>query len=135
MWKRWGTPPDLDGKFTSGFHEEFERSIKRRKRNEKPEISLFFKALDEEFMVDPGPDLLKVLKFKNKIISEKSILFQTFSTIREIEELIRKCVSHYVVRIKKDELSESPNHFEKQTKAQTIARSPDRSGASRLDLK
>ncbi len=96
MWKRWGTPPDTEGKFTSGFHEEFERSIKRRKESGKPEISLFFKEIEEEFLVDRGPDLNKVLEFRDRIISEKSILYQNFSTMREIEALIRKCISHYV---------------------------------------
>ena len=48
IWKRWGTPPNNDGKFTSGFHEEFERSIDRRKQGETPEISLFFKEISEE---------------------------------------------------------------------------------------
>jgi hypothetical protein len=123
MWKRWGTPPDAEGKFTSGFHEEFERSIKRRKESEKPEISLFFKEIDEEFMNDRGPDLIKVLEFRDKIISEKSILFQYFTTIRDIEVLIRKCVSHYVNRIKKDELTETRENYEKQTKSQNIVES------------
>ncbi|MCK4814557.1 DUF4062 domain-containing protein, partial [bacterium] len=120
MWKRWGTPPDEEGKFTSGFHEEFERSIKRRKESGKPEICLFFKEIDEEFMVDRGPDLINVLEFRDKIISEKSILFQNFSNIREIEGLIRKSISHYVNRIKKEALSEEQANFEKQTKSQSI---------------
>ena len=68
MWKRWGTPPDEEGIFTSGFHEEFERSIKRRKESGKPEICLFFKEIDEEFMVDRVPDLVKVIEFRDKII-------------------------------------------------------------------
>ena len=123
MWKKWGTPPDKEGVFTSGFHEEFERSIKRRKESRKPEICLFFKEIGEEFMVDRGPDLKKVLEFKDKIISEKSVLFQNFSNISEIETLIRKSVSYYVNRIKKEALSEEHANFEKQTKSQTIVES------------
>lgn len=30
IWKRWGTAPDIKGPFTSGFEEEFVRSVNRR---------------------------------------------------------------------------------------------------------
>ena len=54
IWKRWGTPPGMEGRFSSGFQEEFERSLARRERSGSPEISLFFKEIPNEFMVDPG---------------------------------------------------------------------------------
>lgn len=30
MWKHWGSPPDRDGKYTSGFEEEFELALRTR---------------------------------------------------------------------------------------------------------
>ena len=50
IWKRWGTPPDLNGDYSSGFEEEFERSIVRCEQTGSPEISLFFKQVPKEFM-------------------------------------------------------------------------------------
>ena len=96
IWKRWGTPPDKDGKFSSGFQEEFEQSKDRRKDSGSPEIALFFKKIPDELMEDPGEDLKRVLKFRETIIEEKKILFQEFLTVREIERLVRKKVIAYV---------------------------------------
>jgi hypothetical protein len=116
IWKRWGTPPDLNGQYTSGFQEEFVRSVERRKRSGKPEISLFFKKINDAFLVDIGPDLKKVLEFKEKIIAEKQILFQNFSEKTDIKTLVRKCISHYVTEIRKEDLSETNEKYGKKTK-------------------
>lgn len=109
IWKRWGTPPSGSGEFTSGFHEEFRRSLIRRERSGNPEISLFFKTISEEFMMDPGDDLKRVLEFKKQIISEKKILFQPFSNVRNIERLVRKCVTKYVNGIRATDVSSESN--------------------------
>lgn len=107
IWKRWGTPPDHIGKFSSGFEEEFERSMKRCEETGNPEISLFFKQIPDEFMSDPGDDLKKVLEFRATIIAGKRVLFQNFSTVREVETLARKSVTAYVNRVRaEDELSD-----------------------------
>ena len=100
IWKRWGTLPDKDGKFSSGFHEEFERSIARRENSGSPEIALFFKEIPEQFMEDPGDDLKRVLEFRETVIAERKILFQNFSTIRDMEKLVRKCVAAHVNQVK-----------------------------------
>ena len=105
MWKRWGTPPDPDGEYTSGFHEEFERSVARHKQSGSPEIALFFKEIPEEFIEDPGDDLKRVLDFRKTIIQEKKILFQKFSTERDMEMLARKRVTAYVINVKSAESS------------------------------
>ena len=109
IWKRWGTPPDRDGRFTSGFHEEFERSMARREQSESPEISLFFKQISNELMTDPGEDLKRVLKFREKIIAEKKILYQEFSTQQDLERLGRKCITAYVNRVRATDESSEPN--------------------------
>ena len=111
IWKRWGTPPSGGGEFTSGFHEEFRRSMIRRERSGIPEISLFFKTIPEEFRIDPGDDLKRVLEFKEQIVSEKRILFQQFSTVRDIEGLVRKCVTKYVNDIRATDASSEPNEI------------------------
>ena len=122
IWKRWGTPPDKDGKFSSGFHEEFERSIARREHSGSPEIALFFKEIPDEFMGDPGDDLKRVLKFRETIIAEKKILFQEFSTVREMETLVRKSVTAYVNRVKAADTASEP----KEVRAKRAESEPEK---------
>lgn len=105
MWKKWGTPPDTKGKYSSGFEEEFELSVQRKIKEDRPEISLLFKEIAPEFRIDPGNDLKKVLAFKEKLISEKEIYFESFSDVRELERKIHRCVSNYVIGLYKKEVS------------------------------
>nr|VFJ72758.1 MAG: protein of unknown function (DUF4062) [Candidatus Kentron sp. FW] len=112
IWKRWGTPPDHDGKYSSGFEEEFERSMARRKETGFPEISLFFKQIPEDVMEDPGDELKKVLEFRDKIAAGKKILFQNFSTVRDMETLARKSVTDYVKRVRAKDKSVEPDELQ-----------------------
>lgn len=104
MWNRWGTPPDKGGKYTSGFHEEFDISMTRREDTGKPEICMFFKEVSQEQLSDPGPELKKVLDFKDQLIEEKKILFKVFSSEQDIAVLVRKRISKFVTDIKNREL-------------------------------
>jgi hypothetical protein len=105
MWKHWGTPPDINGPYTSGFEEEFKRSVERRLASGCPEISLFLKEIDPEFLRDPGVELKKVLAFKNQLIAEKTILFETFSDIRDFETKLRRCITAYIRNLRAEELA------------------------------
>ena len=64
MWKKWGTPPAKNGQYSSGFEEEFERSSVKLKKTGHPEMAMYFKDIPFEYMVDPGKDLKKVIKFR-----------------------------------------------------------------------
>ena len=118
--KKWGTPPTLSGEFTSGFEEEFERAKKRRQESESPEIALFFKRIPSELMDDPGGDLKKVLKFKERIEEEKELLFKEFDTPRDIEMWARMCVNKFVFRIHDRDNSSDP---EKQRQTIVVSES------------
>jgi len=128
IWKRWGTPPDHAGGFSSGFQEEFERSMVRREETGSPEIALFFKEIPEDFMLDPGDDLKKVLDFREKIIACKKVLFQRFSIAREMETLARKCITSYVNQARAKDESSEPSQLQAK-------RSQSDSGKSRRDNK
>ena len=56
--------------------------------NRNAEISLFFKNIPESQVRDPGPDLNRVLDFRQSIVDEKRILFQMFDNLREVERLV-----------------------------------------------
>ena len=130
IWKRWGTPPDKDGTFSSGFHEEFERSMARRANSGSPEIALFFKEIPKEFMEDPGGDLKRVLDFKEKLIAEKEILFKKFPTVRELEPLVRKKVIEYVKSVREADAASEP----KEVRAEPADSEPEKENAEKKNL-
>ena len=127
LWKRWGTPPDNDGSFSSGFHEEFKRSMARHERSGSPEIALFFKEIPDGFMEDPGDDLRRVLGFRETIIAEKKILFQNFSTVEDMEKLVRKRLAAHVNHVKKADAASEP----KEIRARSADSEPEKEEAER----
>jgi hypothetical protein len=114
MWRHWGTPPAHSGPYTSGFEEEFRRSVDRRREQGRPEISMFFKDISAEFLQDPGDGLKKVLAFRQKLIDGKSIYFEKFTDIRELESKIRRCVSSYVIKLQQKEAAELSDQSQTQ---------------------
>ena len=109
MWQRWGTPPSLEaGPFTSGFEEEFDLAFKRRAADSKPEISLFFKDIASEFLVDPGPSLKQVLTFRKRMEFEKRILYETFKDERDYLRKLRRCLFAYIQRLRTDDADQLP---------------------------
>ena len=68
---RWGSHT---GKYSSGFEEEFERAVSRRRRSESPEIDLYFKRVDDAS--DPGVQLRRVLEFRDRIEQERELLLR-----------------------------------------------------------
>jgi hypothetical protein len=118
MWKRWGTKPGVDSKYSSGFEEEYETSVKRRKKTGRPEISLFFKKVDRELISDPGSELTKVLKFKERI--GKQILFETFDDTRQFEAKIQHCITSHIQRLKLEEADTLSGESQAQPKEPTV---------------
>ena len=128
LWKRWGTPSDADGTHSSGFEEEFQRSVDRRQRTNSPEISLFFKNIEKDLTKDPGEQLQKVLDFRNSIIQKKSLLFENFDTSQDMERLARRCFIDYVRRLGESESAEAsqPSITSLDTQAETARHEPKR---------
>lgn len=97
IWQKWGSPPGGPGHpYTSGFEEEYQRSLSRRTTTGSPEMSLLFKTPEEGRLQDPGKELQKVLAFKKAVIESKSILFQEFSKLDEFEHRVRTILIDYV---------------------------------------
>jgi hypothetical protein len=115
IWRRWGTPPDKGGTFTSGFEEELKRSITSRKEPGKPEISLFFKAIDADSQRDPGEQLKRVIALRDSIIAEKELYYETFATVPEFELKIRRCVTRYIQQLQASDTKELPSEGRSQS--------------------
>lgn len=82
MHRKWGTPT---GEYSSGFEEEFERARARRGTGTHPEIKMYFKKVDAASVEDPGPQLSKVLAFKQGLRDGKDLLYREFETAGELE--------------------------------------------------
>lgn len=107
LWKRWGTPPGTEP-YTSGFEEEFNRSMSRNAKEGRPEINLLLKDLDAASLADPGDHLKKVIAFKDQVFAEKKLLAWTFADVRDFEGKFRKCIQGYVIALAdKDKAPES----------------------------
>jgi hypothetical protein len=89
LWTRWGTPT---ANYTSGFHEEFERIRARCKQIMGPAIWLLFRKIDGERLQDPGPQLARVLEFKQKQQSTNEIFFKEYENVEHFDELFRDCI-------------------------------------------
>ncbi|ANG97749.1 hypothetical protein A8A54_15420 [Brucella pseudogrignonensis] len=99
LWKRWGTPPGPEGsEFTSGFQEEYERAQSRFKQTTKPGISMLFKEIAREEEQDPGPQLEKVIAFKQDFTSKFRGLYQSFSGLADFEQKVRSIIAMFLKR-------------------------------------
>jgi hypothetical protein len=119
IWKHWGTPT---GKYGSGFEEEFSISIARRENEGLPEISLLLKDIEADSLRDPGESLKKVLSFREQIINEKKVYYETFSDLKAFEERVRRCVSTFIRRLKENEKREVSDESQTRPKERTSSK-------------
>lgn len=97
MWKKWGTPPGSEShQYSSGFEEEYRRSVNRHGKTGKPEISLLFKNIAKDDLIDVGAQLAKVLNFQKELRDEKTQLYETFQDIRDFEQKFRRIISKFL---------------------------------------
>ncbi|MGB1835815.1 DUF4062 domain-containing protein [Marinobacter adhaerens] len=93
VWERWGTPPDNEGKYQSGFEEEYELALSLKEKKDKPEISLFLKKINPKSKNDPGDQLKKVLEFRENLNNEKKVLYKEFDHTNEFSSLLRRLLA------------------------------------------
>jgi hypothetical protein len=125
MWRRWGTPPNSDGTFSSGFEEEYFTVVRKRESAGTPEISLLFKDISQEFLVDPGEDLRKVIAFKKGVEASRKVLYQPFSDLRDFEKKFRSCVMQHLRALRATEAVGSPESARTQAEAQSTSASQE----------
>jgi HEAT repeat protein len=96
LWKHWGQP---SGTYSSGFEEEFERAKTRRKESGEPEIWLVFKSLDPDELDDAGPQLTKVLEFRQSQVTLREVLFHEVRSTEDWKTRLDKWLLEYVLRL------------------------------------
>lgn len=128
IWRKWGTKPDIDGRFTSGFEEEFSLSVEKSVKSGWPNIHMFFKKVDPSQEADPGPDLKKVIDFRQKLQNEKKVLYQIFETPEEFGREVQRILSKFVIeKFKESTERESIADSESTGVRSTQSAKPDQS--------
>lgn len=96
--RRWGmNPGGKQSPYTSGFEEEFTRALARHKEQGTPEISIYFKKVED--VEDPGEQLQKVLNFKNKLVETKDVYFRDFEDLRSLEAEVRAKITEVLFQV------------------------------------
>ncbi len=80
MHRRWGQEATDAEPYTSYTEEEFHRAFERWKKEEKPEIFVFFKRVDTASEADPGPQLKKVMEFRKHLEETNQVFSRDFNT-------------------------------------------------------
>lgn len=97
MHRRWGQKaPDAEP-YSSYTEEEFHRALDRWRRDEAPEIFVFFKRVDAAQEADAGPQLKRVLDFRRHLEETREVSYRYIddddqSFIDEIDRHLRAYV-------------------------------------------
>lgn len=119
LWERWGQPT---GEYTSGFEEEYARATRRRKKENAPEIWLFFKQVDQSKLRDPGDQLRRVIDFKTRLIVSNEVLFKDIKDTDDWKTKLRDSFLEYLL-----ELGNSQNPQSSANGVGPVIESPDTS--------
>lgn len=87
--RNWGSPPAGDSNATSGFEEEYRRSLKRRQSSGAPEMMVLFQTVPPDILRDPGPDLQKVMAFRQELDSAKPVFYKVFDGVQDLQQQLR----------------------------------------------
>ena len=93
LWRRWGSP--TGGEFKSGFEEEFERAVNRRRQSDFPEIWIYFKRVEDPS--DPGEQLRQVLAFRKKLELRHELFFKEFNDTNEWAMICQTALVGYIL--------------------------------------
>jgi hypothetical protein len=124
FWCRWGTPPEGDGSqgYTSGTEEEYGQAVESKKSGgNMKDIIIFFKEVREEQIADAGPQLQKLMEFKEKV--KKEALYKEFKNNGEFSELLRGYLSDWLYNLEGMQVRKMP-----QTSVLDTAKIPEDSG-------
>jgi len=120
--RRWGSDT---GEASSGFKEEYDRAIARRKQSTSPRIALFFKRVDPSYLDDAGPQLNRVMAFRQEIEKEHTSLYREFTDTAEFALQLQ----FYLADLLTSAASDQPDGSE-QSVANRETGSPDAQGES-----
>ena len=95
MHRRWGQDAPDAAPYSSYTEEEFHRALERWKKDKAPEIFVFFKRVDAASEADPGPQLSKVIKFRQHLEETRQILYRYFDSSQSFFDEIDRHLRAY----------------------------------------
>ena len=96
LWARWGTPPAENSPYSSGTEEEYELARRLHREQGSLQILLYFRAVPEKMLADPGEQLSKVLEFRKRIEAERSLLFRHYQDPEEWQDLLMEHIARWL---------------------------------------
>ena len=111
LWKRWGTPTGGIRSYSSGFEEEFESAIGRKKTSGQPDIKMYFKKIEDAHLTDPDQQLSRVRKFRKNLESDKKVLFGQFDNIDDWKRLVTRIANEKILELTKKSEEKSQNQI------------------------
>ncbi len=87
----WGSPPGHDGVYSSGTEEEFDQGLRLLADPDAVmrDLLILFKTIGSDRVRDPGPQLLKVMEFRSRLESSKSLLYGTFDSDESLSDALK----------------------------------------------
>ena len=100
--RRWGQNAP-DSEYSSYTEEEFHRALDRFRMEKTPRIFIFFRRVDPASEADPGPQLKKVMEFRQSLEESKEVLYRYIddagSFAQEVDEHLRAYAKGELPRI------------------------------------
>lgn len=96
LWRRFGLPT---GEAESGTLEEFNLARERYAHEHAPEIMLYFREVHPDFLADPGPQLQKVLAFKQQVEEGRLALYANYRDPEHFATLLRRHVTDWLLKL------------------------------------
>jgi hypothetical protein len=109
LWKRWGHPTKS---YSSGFEEEFVRAKSRWAETGAPEIWLCFKQIPLGELTDPGPQLQRVLAFRNVQATTPEFLYREFVNSADWKNKLLEWLMEYALALPQREQAEDRNEVQ-----------------------
>lgn len=96
LWRRFGLPT---GEAESGTLEEFNLARERYAKEHAPEIMLYFREVHPDFLADPGPQLHKVLEFKQQVEDGRLALYANYRDPEHFASLLRQHITDWLLKL------------------------------------
>lgn len=94
---RWGSPPGGEEEYSSGTEEEFFHALNLRgdDQGHMRDVLVLFRSVPDAQLADPGPELRKVLRFRQRLQDSKKVLYDTFDSLQALEERFEKALAKW----------------------------------------
>lgn len=95
---RWGSPPDVEGRYSSAVEEEFALATECYASPDFPmrQVVVCFKPVSPERLAEMDDQLKQVLEFKAKLEREKAHYPHTFETVDDLQDVVRRHLGQWL---------------------------------------